>query len=176
MHERNLVAAEPGPRRRLDDVRPLRSKIADGLGDVVHGEAHVVHPGPAVRQKTPDRRGVLEGRDELDATRAQAEVHGLDALIVQAAAQLDLGAEQGAICLHGLVEVLDREGDVVDVTHVHAADPIRRAWFSVGQDDGLRSAHTVGRVRLGLDVDEKRFELVAQERLSLEQGGGDAVE
>jgi len=45
-----------------------------------------------------------------------------------------------------------------------------------GERHDLRDAHEVRRVRLGGDVDEERLDLVAHERLLLEQRARNAVE
>src|ERR687895_2122579 len=42
--------------------------------------------------------------------------------------------------------------------------------------EGLHRAHGLARAGLGLDIGEERLELVADERLLLQQPGGDAVE
>src|SRR3712207_5144731 len=47
VHECDLVAAEPGPRRRLDHVRAAPAELVHRLGHVVDLESDVVHAGPA---------------------------------------------------------------------------------------------------------------------------------
>jgi hypothetical protein len=123
MDERDEMAAEAGTRLAVEDLRTLGRKLVDCGGDIADGDADVVHPGPAAGEKAPDVGIRSERRDELDATVAQAEVDGLDALGLQPAAELDLRAEERPVRLHGRVEVLDREGDVVHGAHVHATDP-----------------------------------------------------
>ena len=86
---------------------------------------------------------------------AETQVDGLDALGLQAVAQLDLRAEERPVRLHGRVEILDREGDVVHGAHVHATDP--NDWSLVGGGNGARRPDALGGVRLGLHVRRGAF-------------------
>jgi hypothetical protein len=123
MDERDEMAAEAGTWLAIEDLRTLGSELVDRRGDIADGDADVVHPGPAAGEKAPDVGVRPERRDELDATVAQAEIDGLDALGLQPVAELDLRTEERPVRLHGRVEILDRESDVVHGAHVHATDP-----------------------------------------------------
>jgi hypothetical protein len=123
MDERDEMAPEAGTRLAVEDLRTLGGELVDRGGDIADGDADVVHPGPSAGEKAPDVGVRPERRDELDATVAEAQIDGLDPLGLQPAAELDLRAEERPVCLHGRVEVLDREGDVVHGAHVHATDP-----------------------------------------------------
>ena len=101
----------------------LRDELVHGRPHVGHGKADVMHPRAAARDEAP-HVGVLAQRgNELDTPAADTEIHRFDALLVEPPAQLDLGSEERAVRLHRFFEVLDREGDVVHGTDVHAADP-----------------------------------------------------
>jgi hypothetical protein len=117
------MTAEPGPRPGVDDLGAAGSELFHSRLDIADGDADVVHPRASTGQKAPDVRVGGERRDELDPARAEAQVYGLDALLLQPVAHLHLGAEERSVRLHRRVEVLDGKGDVVHRAHVHTADP-----------------------------------------------------
>jgi hypothetical protein len=121
--EGDEVAAEARPRLGIDHLDAGGGELPDRGGDVVHGEAHVVHARPPAGEEAADGRVLGERRHELDASVPEPEVGGLDPLALDPVAELDLGAEERPVRLHGVVEVLDGEGDVVHGAHVHPADP-----------------------------------------------------
>src|SRR5438132_228622 len=74
----------------------------------------VVHPRPALGQEAADRRVVARGRKQLDAAGADAQTCRLDALVGDNLAVLELGAEEPLVRRERLVEVFDRDAEVVD--------------------------------------------------------------
>lgn len=161
------MPSEPRPRLRIDHLCATRGQVACSRADVTDGEAHVVHPGPPLREETAHRRVLGERGDELYTPGSQPQVDGLHPLVFEPATQLYLGTEEGAVRLDGLVEVVDGEGHVVNGVDVHPADP-SDCKLSVAGGDRLRRTDPLGRVRLGRHVGQEILELAAKERLLLE--------
>ena len=79
-------------------------------------------PGPAPREKAPDRGVLARRRQQLDATLAHPQRDGVDALGLQRVPVLDAGAEQALPGLDRLVEIGDRDPEVMDAADVHPRD------------------------------------------------------
>ena len=79
-------------------------------------------PGPALCEELADGRVVAERGEQLDPARADADGRRLDALLLDALAMLDAAAEEPLVRSHRLVEVRDRDADVMDAACLHAGD------------------------------------------------------
>ena len=119
MNERHLMAAQPFARVEVDDLGAVCGKAVDRGRHVWNLEGDVVHPRTALGEKAADGGVCAKRRQELDASVADTQVRGLDALILHAASELDPGSEQALVGRDRLVEVLDRHRDVVDGPHLH---------------------------------------------------------
>jgi len=122
MDERDFQPVEATPRYQIDELRSRRVEIAECPVDVVGRKRNVMHARTALRQKTPDRRVVACGHEQLDAALAHAERDGIDALALQRVSMLDTRTEQSLPGLDRLVEIGDRDPEVMDAADVHAAD------------------------------------------------------
>src|SRR5437016_5481825 len=120
MNERDLEPEEAAVGLLVDqldapgrEVPQLVAEVADLVGDVVHSRA-------AVGQELADRRLVTERGEQLDATRADPDRSRLDALLGDRLTPLELRAEQPAVRLESLVEVLDGDAEMVNPLVPHA--------------------------------------------------------
>ena len=62
---------------------PRGGELLHRRPDVADGETDVVHAGSPVGEKPSDVRVGTEGRHELDSARAEAQVDGLDTLLLE---------------------------------------------------------------------------------------------
>ena len=122
MHERHLEAEHAHPRLGVDQLRAATGEVAERSADVIHLVGDVVHPGASLREELPHRRVVSERREELDAALADAHRRRLDALVLDANAMLDATAEETLVRANRLIEVVDRDADVMDAACLHAGD------------------------------------------------------
>jgi len=122
MDERDFEPVEASPRYLVDKLRSRGVEITECSVDVVGRERDVMHAWSAPREKPTDR-GVLTGRrEELDAAVAHEKRDGVDALGLQRIAVLDARAEKPFPGLDRLVEVGDRDPEMMDAADAHAAD------------------------------------------------------
>ena len=122
MHERHLEAEHAQPRLGVDQLCTAPREVAQRSADVVDLVGNVVHPGASVREEPPNRRVVSERREQLDAALADAHRCSLDALILDADAMLDTSAQEALVRANRLVEIDDRDADVMDAACFHAGD------------------------------------------------------
>jgi hypothetical protein len=81
-----------------------------------------VHPRAALREEAADRRVLAERAEQLQPALADADGRRLDALLLDARAMLDPGAEQPLVGAERTVEILDGKADVM-----HRAGPLHAA-------------------------------------------------
>jgi hypothetical protein len=91
-------------------------QLAVEVGDLVR---HVVHAGPALGEEPAHVRVVAERAQQLDATSADAHGSRLDTLVGDGLALLELRPEDALVCVDGLVEVDDRNPQVMDPLRLH---------------------------------------------------------
>jgi hypothetical protein len=85
-----------------------------------------MHARAALGEELPDRRIVAERGEELDPARADADRRRLDALVIHLRPMLETTSEEALVRPHRLVEVRNRDPDVVDSTRFHAGDATGR--------------------------------------------------
>ena len=122
MHEGDLEPEHAAPRRRVDQLRARGREIRERpleVGDLVRD---VVHARPTAREEPPDRRVLAERRDELHPALAHPHRRRLDTLLVDTLAMLEPAAEETLVRRDGLVEIGDRDADVMDAQCLHATD------------------------------------------------------
>src|SRR5207253_10880247 len=100
------------PRDRLLDVRDL-------VGDVVH-------PGAALGEEATDGRVLGERLQQLDAASSDPERRGLDALVGNRRALLELSPEETFAGRQRRFEIVDRDTEMMDPAGLHPPDAIRR--------------------------------------------------
>ena len=170
----DLAPEEPSTRTLIDELRP-RGREAGKLGaDIVDLEGEVMHAGAPFGEELPDGGVRTVRREQLDAAVSDAEERDVGPLVGNRLAMLDLRSEESAVRLDGLLEVVDGDADVMEAVYRHAGD-----GTGGGSRLGVQRAHDangLGRTGLRLDVAEDLEQLVARERLLLEQRIRDAVE
>ena len=122
MKERDLQAEEAFARCCVDQLHAFSGERGQRCAQIVDLVGHVMHPRAALGQELAHRRVVAGWREQLDT--AVADEHGsrLDALGENRRAMLDPGAEKTGIRSESLVEVADRDSDVMNAADVHASD------------------------------------------------------
>src|SRR5207244_3751868 len=119
MDECNLEPEEPAARRGVDQLGAGRLEVGQGRAYVVDLVGDVVHPRAALRDELADGRLGAERRAQLDAARAHAQRRGLDALVGHGVAVLQLRPEEALVCGDRLVEVGDRDAEMVNAARLH---------------------------------------------------------
>src|SRR5439155_11818640 len=89
------------------------------VGDLVRD---VVHPRPSLREELPDGSLRAERREQLDAPVADQHRRRFDALLGHGRTVLDLGAEEPLVRRDRLVEIVDRNPEVMNPARLHADD------------------------------------------------------
>ena len=93
------------------------------------------------------------------------EIRGLDTLLAERLAVLEPRVEEALIGRDRLVEIGDRDAEMMDPPHPRDATRVLKL---VAHRQCAYRADRLGRMRVRHDVGEKRLELVAIERLLLE--------
>src|SRR3954471_5696230 len=122
MDERDLQAEHACARLVVDELRAVTPQRLERSADVLDLERDVVHPGAARGEEAADRRVVLERREQLDAAAAHQNGRCLDALVGHRRAVLELRAEEPLVRLQRVVQVLDRNAEMMDAARFHAGD------------------------------------------------------
>ena len=82
-------------------------------------------PGPRLREEAADGRVVAERAQQLEPALADPDRRSLDALLLDARAVLEPGAEEALVRVERAVEILDRETDVMHrARRLHLGDRI----------------------------------------------------
>src|SRR5688500_14003406 len=173
MDESDLEAEEALAGLLVDQVGACGSEAVELGLDVVDLVRDVVHSRPAAGQEPADGRLLAERREQLDPAGADEHGRRLDALLLDAGAMLDLGAEQARVRLERLVQVLDGHAEMMDATCDHAADA--NGGLVAGRWQSTNGADRLGRPRLRADLADQLLELLTVERLALEQLGREAI-
>ncbi len=119
--KRDLEPEEPSMRTLVDQLGSFRSKLVERLADVLDLVRDVVHPWAALGEKLPDRRLLAERGEQLDAVLSDPQRGGLDALIRHGLAVLEQRTEEPLVGRNRLVEVGDRDAQMMDSPRLHAA-------------------------------------------------------
>ena len=122
MNERDLQAEQSFARRVVDQVGAGARELLEGgphVGDLVRD---VMHPRPALGEEPPDRGVVAGGLEQLDPAFADPERGRAHTLAVHGGLMLHLGAEQPRIRGERLVEVVNRNAEVMDSLCLHGSE------------------------------------------------------
>ena len=127
VEERDLPPEDAAPRPLVDELCPRRCEAGELGADVVDLEREVVHALPSPGEELADRGLRTPRGHQLDAAVAETEEGDVGALIIEGLAKLDLRAEEAPVGLDRLLEVLDRDPDVVETANRHPGDATGRA-------------------------------------------------
>jgi hypothetical protein len=112
--ERNLEAEHALPRSLVDQLGAGVREVCEGGADVVDLVGDVVHSGAALGEEATDRSVLSEGAEQLEPALPDPDRGGLHALLVDARAMLEPGAEEALVSLERTVEVVDGEPHVMN--------------------------------------------------------------
>lgn len=126
MHESDLQTEHPPSRLGVDQLGALPCELPERGADVLHLVGDMVHPRPAPGEEPPHRRVVAERCEELDAAPADAKRGRFDTLLLDAGTLLEATAEAALVRRHRLVEIGDRDADVMDPPRLHVRDRTRK--------------------------------------------------
>lgn len=127
MDEGDLETEKAATRLGVDQLGPCVGETLQSRTDVGHLVGHVMHAGTAPGEKAANGRVLAERGEQLDTTVADTDEGRVDTLLLHARPLLERAAEQPLVGLERLVEVLDRDADVVDTARLHAGDRMRKA-------------------------------------------------
>ena len=120
MDERDLEPEEPAVRLLVDHLDALLGELRELAPQVGHLVRDVVHSRPPFYEELADGSVVTERSDELDPALPEAHRGRLDSLRLDEVAILELGSEDPLVRVDGLVEVLDRDPQVMNPVRPHA--------------------------------------------------------
>jgi hypothetical protein len=113
VQEGDTAAADPPARLLVDQSQAAVTAEGECARDVVAAVGGVVKAGAALAQELSDGGVLAQRREELDMRVANSEQHGLYALLLDRLPVLRRHLEQLAVELHGGVEILDGDADVI---------------------------------------------------------------
>lgn len=113
MNESHFEAEHTAARLLVDQLGACLGEMGERRADVGDLVRDVVHAGSAAGEEAADRRVVAERAQELEPALADADAGRLDALLLDARAMLEPGAEEALIGVECAVEILDGETDVM---------------------------------------------------------------
>src|SRR4029077_12145443 len=116
LDERDLEPEHALPRLAVDQLGAARGELRDRGSYVVDLIGDVMHARAALGEELPDRRIVAERGEELDPARTDADRRCFDPLFVDLRPVLETAPEEALVRPHRLVEVRNRDPDVVDST------------------------------------------------------------
>ena len=119
MDEGHLQAEEPFARLRVDQVGAGAGKLGQRRAQVADLVRNVVHAGTALGKETANGRVLSERLEQLDAAVTDPQRRCPDALILHRSPVLDLGAEKALIGPERLVEIDDRNTEMMDPPRFH---------------------------------------------------------
>jgi hypothetical protein len=119
VNERDLEPEEAFPRLGVDQLGAGALELGERQAQVVHLEGDVVHPRPALREELPT--GVSAPSDassstRLSPTRSEAASTPCSRTGV---AVLDSRAEESLVRVDRLVQIVDRDSQVMDAPRLH---------------------------------------------------------
>src|SRR5689334_9963549 len=115
MDERDPRSVQPDARRLVDELEALLACIRQRLVDVWDRDGQVVQSGATPGQELADRGVLPQGTQQLDLGVAGAEEGGLEPVMLARGSVRDLGPEQRRVQADGLVHVVDRHPDVMNL-------------------------------------------------------------
>lgn len=125
--EGDLEAEQPRARLGVDQLRARFRERRERLTDVADLVRDVVHARPAAREELADRCVLAGCGKQLDASGADEHSGRVHALLIHPGTVFQLGAEQSAVGLDRLVEVVDGDAEMMNATGSTRGDANRGA-------------------------------------------------
>ena len=113
MDESDLEAEHAASRRLVDQLGTHFREVRESRADVVDLIRDVVHPGAALGEEAADRSVLAQRAQQLQPALADADEGRFDPLLLHPRAVLEPRAEQALVGVERVVEVIDRETDVM---------------------------------------------------------------
>ena len=130
MDEHDFEPEQPSSRSPVDQLRARGLELGQGGVEILCLEGDVVHPGAASSEETPHRSVVAGRGHELEPAVPDEQGSGLDPLVDERLATLDLRSEERLVGRDGLVQIGYRHAEMVDAPH--AGDAIRACQSRMG--------------------------------------------
>ena len=143
MNESDLEAEQPLSRLFVDQLGAFGGETAELELHVVDLVGDVVHARPMGGDEPADGRLLAERSQELDASRADEHGRGLDALVLDERAVLELGAEQSCVRCERLVQIVDGHAEMMDAAGSHGTDA--NGGLVLRRRQGAHGADRLGR-------------------------------
>jgi len=122
MDESDFEPEEAGARPLVDQLRARGGELVEGGADVGDLVRDMVHPRPAPGEEPPDGSVVAGRLEQLDPTLADPNRGRAHTLAVHGGLMFHLGAEQPRIRGERLVEVVNRNAEVMDSLRLHGSE------------------------------------------------------
>ena len=124
MDEGDFEPEQAAPWHAIDQLGARRLQVFDRAPQIRSSESHVVHPGAAAGEEAAHRRVLARRAHQLETTVADEQRRGLDALLDERFTVLQPGVEETLVRRDRLVQIDDREPEVVDSARAHPTDAI----------------------------------------------------
>lgn len=122
MNERDFEAEEPPPRCLVDELGAFVREMTERRLDVIRLEGYVMHAGTAPREESPDVRVLARRRKELHTALADEQRGCAHSLLEELVTPLESRTEKSFVSRDRLVEVHDRDPEMMDPAQLHAGD------------------------------------------------------
>src|SRR5438034_2238384 len=117
--ERDLEPEESSPRPVVDQLSALGGQLVQSFAHIRDLVRDVVHPRPALRKEFPHGRLLPERGEQLDAILAHPQRSRLDTLVQDRLTVLEARAEEPLVGGNCLVEIGDRNAEMMDSPRLH---------------------------------------------------------
>jgi len=121
MHEGDLQPEHPSPGLGVDQLRAAPLELPEHDSDVLHLVGDVMHTGPPAGNELADGRVLAERCKQLDPAPADEHGRSVDALLLDMDAVLEPPSEQPLVRCDSLIEIDDRNANVMQPASLHRA-------------------------------------------------------
>ena len=164
MDECDLEPKEALPRLLVDQLGALGREPPELREDILDLVGDMVHPRTAVCEEPSNGSLLPERGKQFDPARADEHGRGLDALVLDPRAVLELGAEEPLVRIERVVQVVDGNAEMMDAAGSHG----KRCYWRLLLRESAHGADRLGRPRLRPDVAEHLLQLLAVQRFALQ--------
>jgi hypothetical protein len=119
VQERDLHSFGPGTRIPVDQLHPLRSRIREGRGQILHRKGNVMDPLSPLFDEHPDGSGRIGAFEQFNLRTTDKEECGSDFLVRDIFHCVAAKPQNAFVVLPRLVDAADGDADVFDVGNGH---------------------------------------------------------